>query len=138
MSSKHADAARRRDHSKRDYRSAAIKSGAGKGQTMAQIFVAYPDRNPSAPELQKRFGMSRATAYRWRAAIVNARPEPKAMKNPASLASLAHATAHEVIALREAKLRIEAGADPSMALQLMIAERQQTIDMMGMQGVGHA
>lgn len=138
MSSKHADAARKRDCSKRDYRADASRSGAVKGQTMAQIFVAFPDRNPTPPELQNRFGMSRATAYRWRAAIVNARPEPKAMRNPASLASLAHATAHEVIALREAKQRIEAGADPSMALQLMIAERQQTIDMMGMQGVGHA
>lgn len=38
-----------------------------------RIALAYAGRNPTAAELQDRFGMSRATAYRWLAAMKEAR-----------------------------------------------------------------
>jgi len=41
----------------------------------AQIATVYSHRLPTAQELQDRFGMSRATAYRWVGAFEQARGE---------------------------------------------------------------
>lgn len=38
-----------------------------------RIALTYLARNPTAEELQSKFGMSRATAYRWVAAMRDAR-----------------------------------------------------------------
>lgn len=38
-----------------------------------QLIVLFPHRNPTVQELQDKFGMSRATAFRWRAALIEAR-----------------------------------------------------------------
>lgn len=43
-----------------------------------RVCQAFPARPPTAGELQQRFGMSRATAYRWRRAFLNARPPRQA------------------------------------------------------------
>lgn len=90
-------------------------------------------------ELIHQFGMSRATAYRWRNAFIDARGN--AMSQPkehrAWTASTAHATAHEVCALRAANARIVAGEDPQRVLREMIDERQQRVDLLGGEG-GHA
>jgi hypothetical protein len=146
MSANSAANWRKRDRSKPDYREkngiyrdSEVHVSHGMAPYMsARIVSAFPNHNPSAAELQKKFGMSRATSYRWSGAIRAARPYPKPLRNHPSVPSLAHATAHEVLVLREALQRIVAGADPVLALEVMIVERQQTIDMMGMQGVGHA
>lgn len=37
------------------------------------IAARYPDRIPEARELQHEFSLSRATAYRWRRAMLDAR-----------------------------------------------------------------
>ena len=41
--------------------------------TACRIATAFPDRLPKPRELRERFGMSRATAYRWIAAMRDAR-----------------------------------------------------------------
>jgi hypothetical protein len=38
-----------------------------------RVACAYPDRLPRPAELMQRFGMSRASAYRWVAAMRDAR-----------------------------------------------------------------
>lgn len=38
-----------------------------------RVACAFPDRLPRASELMQRFGMSRATAFRWIAAMRDAR-----------------------------------------------------------------
>lgn len=37
-----------------------------------RVVRAYPNRMPTVDSLQRTFGMSRATAYRWRAALLDA------------------------------------------------------------------
>ena len=39
------------------------------------IMTAFPKKTPTADELSKRFDMSRATAYRYRAALMAVRGE---------------------------------------------------------------
>lgn len=40
-----------------------------------RILASFPNRAPSHAELMERFGMSRATAFRWRASLIEARGE---------------------------------------------------------------
>lgn len=40
------------------------------------ILTAFPKKTPTAEQLMGKFDMSRATAYRWRAAIKAVRGEP--------------------------------------------------------------
>lgn len=53
--------------------------GGPRGTAIVSLVVAcriadkYRSRLPSVKELQDDFGMHRATAYRWRAALANAR-----------------------------------------------------------------
>lgn len=53
--------------------------GGPRGTAIVRLVVAcriadkYRSRLPSVKELQDDFGMHRATAYRWRAALANAR-----------------------------------------------------------------
>lgn len=54
------------------------------------------------------------------------------------VASLAHATAHEVAALREAMRRLREGSDPMTLLASMVVERTERIALMAGQVVGHA
>lgn len=42
-----------------------------------RIARAYPDTPPSVQQLRDRFGMSRPTAFRWRAAFVSAMGLPR-------------------------------------------------------------
>jgi hypothetical protein len=44
--------------------------------TACRIARRYRDRIPAAKQLMNDFGMSRATAYRWIAALQQARGEP--------------------------------------------------------------
>lgn len=46
---------------------------AGTVLTAFRIAQKFPNRLPTAAELQRELGMHRATAYRWRAAIAEAR-----------------------------------------------------------------
>lgn len=43
-----------------------------------RIAKTFSHTNPTPRALQQRFGMSRATAYRWVAAFKNANPIPEA------------------------------------------------------------
>jgi hypothetical protein len=43
--------------------------------TAVRIARAFPHRAPTAADLMTRFGMSRATAYRWRRAFLDATGE---------------------------------------------------------------
>lgn len=47
-------------------------------QTACRIAIRYSHRLPKAAELQQEFGMHRATAYRWIAALKAAQGERKA------------------------------------------------------------
>ena len=42
-----------------------------------RIARTYSRTNPTPRAMQERFGMSRATAYRWAAAFKNAQPFPQ-------------------------------------------------------------
>lgn len=56
-----------------------VQVGGPRGTAIMSLVVAcriadkYRSRLPSVKELQDDFGMHRATAYRWRAALANAR-----------------------------------------------------------------
>jgi hypothetical protein len=54
------------------------------------------------------------------------------------LASLAHAKAHEVTALREALQLIAGGQDPQTVLRSMIDARMTQVRLMGNEVAGHA
>jgi hypothetical protein len=54
------------------------------------------------------------------------------------LASLAHAKAHEVCALREALQRVADGQDPTAVLRAMIDTRMTQVRLMGNEVAGHA
>ena len=57
-----------------DYKGTSVvaTSGAVMVAVAVQIALAYPRRPPTVDELRSRYNMSRATAYRWRAAFIDA------------------------------------------------------------------
>jgi hypothetical protein len=59
-----------------DYRAESLRVYVGttccKIATAAKIAVKYRDRVPTVDSLMQTFGMSRATAYRWRSAFISA------------------------------------------------------------------
>jgi transposase len=46
-------------------------SGAGAMAIAIRIARSFPNRVPTAKELRDKFGMSQATAYRWRQSIID-------------------------------------------------------------------
>lgn len=62
-----------RDDYQTTYTDSAVHVTHGMAVNVAvRIVRDFPNRVPTAQELQQRFGMSRATAYRWRAAVADA------------------------------------------------------------------
>lgn len=59
------------------YTTRVAPSPVGHAQTFTavRIALAYPERTPTPTQLQDRFGMSRATAYRWVRAFKAAKGE---------------------------------------------------------------
>lgn len=56
-----------------DHRENVATTGPLSIAVACRLVAAFPDRLPKPSELRARFGMSRATAYRWIAAMRDAR-----------------------------------------------------------------
>lgn len=60
-------------HDYRNHQPSAHSAAHRTAQLALRIAAAYPGAIPTVPQLRDDFGMSRATAYRWIAALKAAR-----------------------------------------------------------------
>ena len=60
-------------HDYRNHQPSAHSSAQRTAQMAFRIAAAYPGATPTVPQLRDHFAMSRATAYRWIAALKTAR-----------------------------------------------------------------